>query len=180
VKIHGHRIELGEIAAVLNQHSSVSESIVIKRTEISGDERLIAYFVPKFDHAVDVRDLQDFVRKKLPAYMTPAAFVRLERVPLTASGKIDRKALPDPEDICQLVGYVAPRNEMEEILADIWESVLQVEKVGIHENFFDLGGASIQSLQVVASASLAGLHLKVESIFEHQTIAELAEQLEKY
>ena len=90
VKIHGHRIELGEISAVLMQHPSVHEAIVITRKEISGDKRLVAYFVPRHDLSPDVGELQDFVRKKLPAYMIPAAFVRLDYLPLTPNGKIDR------------------------------------------------------------------------------------------
>jgi amino acid adenylation domain-containing protein len=179
VKIHGHRIELSEIAAVLMQHPAVHEAIVITPKEISGDKRLVAYFVSKDDIPPDVGELQDFVRKKLPAYMIPATFVCLNCLQLTPNGKIDRNALRAPEDIRQLPGYVAPRNEVEQILADIWLNVLDVKQVGIHDNFFDLGGASIQSLQVVASAGLAGLHLNAESIFEHQTIAELAEQLNK-
>ncbi len=100
-------------------------------------------------------------------------------LPLTPNGKVDRKALPIPEDIRHFHGHVAPRNEVERILTSIWENVLGIEQVGIHDNFFDLGGASIQSLQVVASASLAGLHLNAESIFEYQTIAELAEEIGK-
>ena len=111
--------------------------------------------------------------------MIPAAFIQLNDLPLTPNGKIDHRSLPVPGDIYQLNGYVAPENEVEQILADIWQSVLEIEKVGIHDNFFDLGGASIQSLQVVAGASLAGLGLSPEMIFEYQTIAELAGQLQK-
>ncbi|MBZ5859379.1 non-ribosomal peptide synthetase [Flavihumibacter profundi] len=176
VKIHGHRIELGEIASVLMQHPSVHEAIVITRKEISGDTRLVAYFVPKDDKSPDVGELQDFVKKKLPGYMTPAAFIRLNGLPLTPNGKIDRKSLPVPEDVRPLAGYVAPRNEVERILAGIWQDVLGVEQVGIHDNFFELGGASIQSLQIVANANIAGFRLSAETIFEYQTIAGLAGQ----
>ena len=179
VKIHGHRIELGEISAVLMQHPSVHEAIVITRKEISGDRRLVAYFVPGNDLSPDVGELQDFVRKKLPAYMIPAAFVRLNCLQLTPNGKIDRNVLPVPDDVRPLPGYVAPRNEVEKILAGIWQHVLDIEQVGIHDNLFDLGGASIQSIQIVAKANISGLHLSVENIFEYQTIAELAEQLKK-
>jgi len=179
VKIHGHRIELGEIAVVLMQHPFIQEAIVITRKETSAEKRLVAYFVAKYDELPDACELRDFVRKKLPSYMIPVAFIRMSSLPLTPNGKIDRNALPVPEYMRQVDGYVAPRNEVEQILTNIWESVLGIEQVGIHDNFFDLGGASIQSLQVVASASLAGLHLNVESIFEHQTIAELAEHVKK-
>jgi amino acid adenylation domain-containing protein len=177
VKVHGHRIELGEIAAVLMQHPSVLDAIVITRTEISGDKRLVAYYVPKPDQSPDASELQDFVRKKLPGYMIPSAFVRLNGLPLTPNGKIDRRSLPVPEDIRQFPGYLAPRNEVEQILAGIWQDVLGIEQVGIHDNFFDLGGASIQSLQVVAHANMAGFPLSAENIFEYQTIAELAAQV---
>jgi acyl-CoA synthetase (AMP-forming)/AMP-acid ligase II len=179
VKIHGHRIELGEIAVVLMQHSCIQEAIVIARTEISGDKRLVAYFVSGNDKSPDAYELRDFIKKKLPSYMIPVAFIRMSSLPLTPNGKIDRKALPAPEDIPQVHGYVAPRNEVEQIMANIWENVLGIGQVGIHDNFFDLGGASIQSLQVVANAGFAGLNLNVESIFEHQTVAELAEHLKK-
>lgn len=179
VKIHGHRIEPGEVAAVLMQHPSVREAIVITRTEGSGEKRLVAYFVAKQDQSPLVCELQDFVKKKLPVYMTPAAFIRLDGLPLTPHGKIDRKALPLPEDVRPLAGYVAPRNEVEEILAGIWQDVLGVEQVGINDNFFELGGASMQSLQIVANANIAGFRLSAESIFEYQTIAGLAEQIKQ-
>jgi len=177
VKIQGHRIELGEIASVLMQHHSVQEAIVMTRTEISCEKRLVAYFTPYHNESPDVSQLQEFVRTKLPAYMTPVAFIRLDSFPLTPNGKIDRKALPVPEDVRPLAGYVAPRNEVEQMLAHIWQDVLDIEQVGIHDNFFDLGGASIQSLQVVAHANMAGLRLSAETIFEYQTIAELSEYI---
>ena len=177
VKINGHRIELGEIETALMQHPYVDEAIVITRTEISGDKRLVAYFVPKHDKTTDAGELRDFVRKMLPAYMIPVVFVSMNNLPLTPNGKIDRKALPVPEDIRQLPGYVVPRNEIEQILAGIWQDVLGIEQVGINDNFFDLGGASIQSLQIVAHANMAGFPLSAENIFEYQTIAELAAQI---
>jgi acyl carrier protein len=109
--------------------------------------------------------------------MTPVAFIALNNLPLTPIGKVDRKALPLPEDVRPMAGYVAPRNKVEQLLASIWQDVLEIEQVGIHDNFFDLGGASIQSLQVVAHANMAGLRLSAETIFEYQTIAELAEHI---
>lgn len=177
VKIHGHRIELGEITTVLMQHPAVKDAIVIIRTEVSGEKRLVAYYVAKHDTSTDAGELQDFVRNKLPVYMTPVAFIPLNSLPLTPNGKIDRKSLPVPEDVRPFAGYVAPRNTVEQQLAGIWQDVLEIEQVGIHDNFFDLGGASIQSLQVVAHANMAGIRLSAESIFEYQTIAELAEHI---
>lgn len=109
--------------------------------------------------------------------MMPAVFICLEAFPLTPSGKIDRKSLPEPVEVRQLPGYVAPRNKEEQILASIWQDVLGITKVGAYDNFFDLGGASIQSIQVVAKANISGLRLQVEHIFEYQTIAGLAAYL---
>jgi amino acid adenylation domain-containing protein len=174
VKINGHRIELGEIESVLMQHPSVHEAIVITRMEMSGDKRLVAYLVAINDKYPDAGELRDFVRKKLPAYMISAVFIRLDSLPLTPNGKIDRKALPVPGDIRELRGYVAPRNEVEKILTSIWQDVLGIEQVGIQDNFFDLGGASIQSLQIVAHSNMMGFRINAENIFEYQTIAELA------
>jgi amino acid adenylation domain-containing protein len=177
VKIHGHRIELGEIETVLMQHPSIHEAIVITRTKTSGEKVLVAYFVPMNGKSPDAGELRDFIRKKLPAYLIPVGFISVVSLPLTSNGKIDRKALSVTEDIRLTPGYVAPRNKVEQILASIWQDVLSIEQVGIHDNFFDLGGASIQSLQVVAHANIAGFRLSAESIFEYQTIAGLAAQI---
>lgn len=174
LKINGHRMELGEITATLLQHPSVNEAMVIARTESNGDKRLVAYFVPETASPPDSPELRDFIRSKLPAYMIPSFFIQMKALPLTPNGKIDRKALPLPEDVRPVSGYVAPRNETEQILAEIWQDALHVEQVGVHDNFFDLGGASIQSLQIVAKANMFGFGLSVENIFEYQTIAELA------
>ena len=174
VKVQGHRMELGEITSVLMQHPSVNDGIVITRTEISSDKRLVAYFVPKYNTSPDTAELREFLGKKLPDYMIPSFFVSMDSLPLTPNGKIDRKSLPAPEDSRKLSGYIAPRNEEEQIMAKIWQSVLYVEQVGIHDNFFDLGGASIQSIQIVAKANMYGYQISVENIFEYQTVAELA------
>lgn len=179
VKINGHRIELNEIRSVLMQHPLVNDAIALIQTENSGGKRLMAGFVSNQDQPINTDDLQDFMRKKLPAYMLPAALVQLKELPLTPHGKIDRRALSLAEFIQPGNQYAAPGNELEQILVEIWQNVLELERVGIHDNFFDLGGASIQSLQMVAAASMAGLPITPEMIFEFQTIAELAEQLKK-
>ncbi|MDB4286020.1 amino acid adenylation domain-containing protein [bacterium] len=177
VKVQGHRMELGEITTVLMQHPSVNEGTVITRTETSGEKRLLAYFVSKHGPPPNAGELREFLGKKLPVYMIPAFFISMDGFPLTPNGKIDRKSLPIPEDIRQLSGYIAPRNEEEKIMATIWENVLDIEQVGIHDNFFDLGGASIQSIQLVAKANMYGYRINVGSIFEYQTIFELAEHM---
>lgn len=179
VKIQGHRIELGEISTTLMLHPAVTDVLVISRAVNTGYKRLMAYFVPGQGLEPESSVLRDFLKTKLPVYMIPSFFISLEAFPLSVSGKIDRKSLPLPEDSRQLTGYVGPTNEEEEVLAKIWENILDVEQVGIHDNFFDLGGASIQSLQIVAKANMYGFRLSVEHIFEYQTIAELASYIQE-
>ncbi len=179
VKIRGFRIELGEIEAVLAEHPSVKEVVVTAREDTPGEKRLVAYLVlePSLqEKSLFVEELRNYLKQKLPHYMIPAAFVYLDALPLTPNGKVDRKALPAPDMARPNLekAYVAPRTPVEELLAGIFAQVLGIDKVGIHDNYFDLGGASIQSLQVVAKANEAGLHLTPEMLFEHQTIAELA------
>lgn len=179
LKLNGHRIELGEINTVLLQQSAVAEALVVVRTESQGEKRLVAYFTTHQAEAPEAEELRSFMRTKLPPYMLPSFFIHLETFPLSPNGKIDRKALPLPEDVRQLEDYVAPRNEAEKILAEIWQHALHIEQIGIHDNFFDLGGASMQSLQIVAKANMYGFQLSVEDIFEFQTIAELVEFLQE-
>ena len=172
VKIRGFRIELGEIEARLQAHAQVREAVVVAREGGSG-KQLIGYVVGE----VEGDALRSYLREQLPDYMVPAQILRLARMPLSPAGKIDRKALPEPN--WQGAGYVAPRNEAERILAEIWAQVLQVEQVGIHDNFFDLGGDSILSLQVVSRARQAeglGLELRLRDLLQYQSIAALLER----
>lgn len=173
VKVNGHRMELGEITNVLKQHPSVKDGVVTIRAKDTEDKRLVAYFVPKHYHAPKANELREFFEKKLPAYMIPTYYVSIDSIPLSPSKKIDRKSLPIPEDMCQFSSYVAPRNKEEQIMVEIWQNVLNIQQIGIHDNFFDLGGASIQSIQIVARANMYGYRISVENIFEYQTIAEL-------
>jgi natural product biosynthesis luciferase-like monooxygenase protein/non-ribosomal peptide synthase protein (TIGR01720 family) len=177
VKIRGHRIELGEIEARLEQHSEVREAVVVARDDETGEKRLIAYYVTKEpDQKPSWQELRDFLREELSEAMLPAAFVRLEAMPLTPNGKVDRKALPAPDlerpELQQ--EYLAPRDEAEEALARIWRQVLGLEQVGVHDNFFDLGGDSILAVQIVARANQARLKFSIRQLMERQTIAELA------
>lgn len=178
VKIHGHRIELGEIAAVLMQHPAVQKAIATTRTETNNEKVIVAYYVRNNEMSSGAADFLDFLRKKLPAYMIPAAVVRLDCLPLSPNGKIDRKALPAAEAISSPNGYVGPLTKVEQILASIWQDVLDVEKVSVTDNFFDLGGASIQSLEIVAKATMSGIPLTVEMLFKEQTIAALSASLD--
>ncbi|HEV7669532.1 MAG TPA: amino acid adenylation domain-containing protein, partial [Thermoanaerobaculia bacterium] len=176
VKVRGFRIELGEIESVLALHAEVGEAVVLAREDVPGDRRLVAYLVGLDGASPQVEELRGHLKSRLPEYMVPAAFVVLDALPLTPNGKVDRKALPIPgvERPDLAGGYVAPRTEEEVVLAGIWAQVLGVEEVGVHDNFFALGGDSILSLRVVGMAGERGLSLTLPELFEHQTVAELA------
>jgi amino acid adenylation domain-containing protein/non-ribosomal peptide synthase protein (TIGR01720 family) len=177
VKVRGFRIELAEIETALSRFPALREAVVLLREDRPGDKRLVAYIVPHEPAAAPtVSDLRGFLAEALPPYMLPSAFVTLEAIPVLASGKVDRAALPAPDaDRPDLGGaYVAPRTAEEELLARVWAQVLRVEKVGVFDNFFELGGDSILSIQIIARASQAGLRLTPKQLFDHQTVAELA------
>nr|WP_281404395.1 non-ribosomal peptide synthase/polyketide synthase [Pyxidicoccus fallax] len=176
VKVRGYRIELAEVEAALLAHSAVREAVALVREDVPGDKRLVAYVVPQAGQSLDVGSLRSFLQQRVPEFMVPSAFVALEALPLTANGKVDRKALPTPilSRFEQKSAYVAPRNDVEQRLCDIWALVLGRKQVGIHDNFFELGGDSIISIQVVARARRAGLVLATRQLFQHQTVAELA------
>ncbi|MBM9488983.1 amino acid adenylation domain-containing protein [Pseudomonas sp. ICBG1301] len=168
VKIRGVRIELGEIDSCLAAHPQVREAVVLAR-----DGRLVAYFTAH--DALDVESLRGFVQAQLPEYMVPAAYVRLEHMPLTANGKLDRKALPEPDQDALLSrSYVAPQGEVERTLAQIWAEVLKVERVGRHDHFFELGGHSLLAVGLVSRMRQAGLNADVRVLFSQPTLAALA------
>jgi acyl carrier protein len=152
VKIRGFRIELGEIEMVMGRHPAINQVVVVDK-EISGDKRLIGYVVPKGDEALNGGELKEFLRKTVPEYMVPSAFVFLQALPLTPNGKLYRKALPDPKEWGECSGgaedYVSPRTAMEQSIAEVWQEVLGVEPVSAHDNFFDLGGHSLLSLKAI-------------------------------
>ena len=175
VKIRGYRIELGEIESVLAQHRDVRESIVIAGDDELGNKRLVAYVTGEAQ--IDVADLKTLLRSRLPEFMIPPAFVVLDTMPRTANGKIDRKALPDPRAAIVANDPAAgrPQNETQEILAGIWREVLGIERIGIHDNLFELGGDSILVIQIVSRARQAGVKLVPNQLFEHQTIAALSD-----
>jgi amino acid adenylation domain-containing protein/non-ribosomal peptide synthase protein (TIGR01720 family) len=175
VKIRGFRIELGEIEAVLSQHPAIREAVVVVREDVPGDKRLIAYFVVR-QVTVSSRELRDFLKQRLPEYMVPAAFLRLDSLPLSPNGKIDRRALPLPSLSSELQqSFLAAQTPSEKVLVQIWSDVLRLEQVGVRDNFFELGGDSILSIQIVARCNQAGLKLTPKDLFQHQTIAELAQ-----
>ncbi len=170
VKIRGFRVELGEIEALLVQHPGVREATVLLRKDQPGVQQLVAYVVGEGTQS----ELSDHLRRQLPDYMVPSAFVCLDALPLNANGKVDRRALPAPDWSDLTEDYVAPRTSVEQSLADIWAEVLGLERVGVHDNFFELGGDSIISIQVVSKASQVGLQITVRQMFEQKTVAGLA------
>src|SRR5215203_1298193 len=175
VKVRGFRVEPGEVAAALRAHPGVREAAVVARAGRGGDLHLVAYFAAVgAGTAPPEEELRDFLRGRLPEYMLPAGFVLLDELPLNAHGKVDPKALPAPAAPEAPAGSAPPRNPVEELLAGIWSDVLGLERVGIHDNFFQLGGDSILSIQVVARARRAGLLVTTRQFFIHQTIAGLA------
>jgi len=180
VKIRGYRIELGEIEARLMEHDGVQEAVVIAREEANGDKRLVAYYTGAEENGggvegIGVEELRRHLSAKLPEYMAPVAYVRMEKMPLTPNGKVDRKALPAPDgDAYGVRGYEAPVGETESVLANIWVDVLKVERVGRHDNFFEMGGHSLLVIRVIARMRQVGLNVDVRTLFATPTLAELA------
>ena len=186
VKIRGFRIELSEIEAVLSQHLAVRETVVIAREDVPDDKYLVAYIVPKQEQ-IPMEDVQSFayllrqfLKEKLPEYMVPRAYMVLESLPLTANGKVDRHALPIPETITfHNQDYVAPRSQVEELLAEIWAKVLGKEQVGVHDNFFELGGHSLLATQLTSRIrDTLQIDLPVRNLFEAPTVEQLAKYID--
>jgi amino acid adenylation domain-containing protein len=181
VKIRGFRIELGEIEALLNQNSDVQASCVIAREDIPTEKRLVAYVAPHQHSTFAINELRHYLKAKLPSYMMPQAFVILESMPLTPNGKVDRRALPASDLHHELKDkYVAPRTPVEELLAQIWATVLKVEQVGIYDNFFELGGHSLLATQLVSRIrSNFQVELPLRELFATATVAELAQSIQE-
>jgi amino acid adenylation domain-containing protein len=178
VKIRGFRIELGEIEAILGQHPAIQEAVVLVREDHPGEKRLVAYVVTSANSHVS--EFRSYLKSKLPDYMMPAAFVMLDSLPLTVNGKVDRRALPLPEiarpDL--QVTYIAPTTEVEQTMTTVWQEVLQVEKVGINDNFFDLGGHSLLMVKVQNKLQeLLSQELSILELFQYPTINSLANYL---
>jgi amino acid adenylation domain-containing protein/non-ribosomal peptide synthase protein (TIGR01720 family) len=175
VKIRGFRIELGEIETVLSHHSQIQQAVVIATIDPAGNQRLVAYVVVSEEEHLSTQQLRESLQQQLPAYMVPSAFIILGTLPITPNGKVDRKALPAPDgEIERTQEYVAPRTEIEQILTTVWQELLLQERVSIHDNFFEIGGDSILSIQVVSRAKTAGVQITPKQLFQHQTIAALA------
>ncbi|UNY98318.1 amino acid adenylation domain-containing protein [Zhouia spongiae] len=183
VKIRGFRIELGEIESVLNQQDQVSLGVVLAKEDATGNKQLVGYVVPSQDvdasQGLKIEKLREALSKTLPDYMVPSLFVSLEAMPLTSNGKIDKKALPDPQGNLQMTNeYVPPKTEIEKNLAIIWQELLGVEKVGINDNFFELGGHSLIATQVLLRIRKdLKLELPLKVFIDSPTIAKLCDKL---
>jgi acyl carrier protein len=183
LKLRGYRIELGEIEHEMLQHPGVIAAAADVAGGPSGNPVLTGYLVERPGSRVDPAELREMLRRKLPKYMVPAGFVRLETLPLNSSGKLDRHALQRLQahaDGGLNENWVAPTNETEETIAQIWASVLAVDRIGIHQGFFDLGGHSLLATRVTSRLSEAfAIDLPLRAIFEFPTVAELAPEVEK-
>lgn len=176
IKIRGFRIEAGEIETWLSQHPAVREVVVVARADRAGGQYLVAYVVPERTQVPSVRELRNLLKINVPEHMLPARFVLLDTLPLTPHGKVDRCALPPPDQARPdlTAPFTPPGDSVEAILARIWAEVLGLERVGIHDNFFEVGGDSIISLQIIARANQVGIRLTPRHLFQHPTIAALA------
>jgi amino acid adenylation domain-containing protein len=177
VKVRGYRIELKEVEQRLLEAEGVKQAVVVARADGAADKRLVAYVVPRQETALEPGRLRAHLRERLPEYMIPSLFVSLDQLPLTPNGKIDRKALPDPEPVIR--EYTPPRNATEADLASIWSAVLRADKIGVYDNFFDMGGYSLLAIQVISRARESfGVDLPVRRLFDNPTIAEMALAIE--
>jgi amino acid adenylation domain-containing protein len=181
VKIRGHRIELGEIETILNRHPAVKESVIVARDrDSSGEKELVGYVVSAQEAALSLSQLRRFLQAKLPDYMIPL-FVFIDSLPLTPNGKIDRNALPALDGARPQLdqGFIEPRTEIEELVAQIWREVLKLDKIGVHDNFFELGGHSLLATRVVARLRISfNIDIALRKLFELPTVAGLAEHIE--
>ncbi|HEV7669747.1 MAG TPA: non-ribosomal peptide synthase/polyketide synthase [Thermoanaerobaculia bacterium] len=181
VKLRGFRIEPGEVEGVLSSHPEVSRAAVAIREDRPGDKRLVAYFEARSASGPTIGEVRSYLEGKLPGYMVPSAFVRLESLPLTANGKVDRRALPAPEAAETMVlSPAAPRTPVEELMAGIWQDVLGLDRLGLESNFFHLGGHSLLATRVVSRLrSALGVELPLRELFEAPTVSELSSRVER-
>jgi amino acid adenylation domain-containing protein len=183
VKLRGFRIELGEIEAVINQHPVVEEAVVMVREDQPGDRRLVAYLVTTTGVPLNIAELRESLKQQLPDYMVPAAFMGVESIPLTTNGKADRSALPQPQPVnfgIDEANFVAAGNSIEEVLAGIWAEILQLDRVGVEDNFFDLGGNSLLGLRVISQIQERfELKVSVVRLYQYSTIRSMGQYLAK-
>jgi acyl carrier protein len=182
VKVQGYRVELGEIEAALVRHPRVGQAVVTAVGDRFEAKRLVAYVVPARDDAGEdlARVLSSALRESLPAYMVPLAWVLLSALPVSTNGKVDRKALPVPGDgASEGPEYVAPRTPVERQLADLWSAVISIDRVGLHDNFFEMGGDSLMAIKLISRVRQElGVDLPMRRLFDNPTVAGLAEGVE--
>jgi len=180
VKIRGSRVELEEVEAILRLHPAVEEAVVVAKMEESEAGRLIAYIVPVDSHLPTTTSLRSHLQAKLLNYMVPSRFVIMASLPVTSNGKIDRHSLPDPANLRPDLDapFLPPRSPLEKCLVGIWSSVLEIEPIGVHDNFFDLGGHSFLATQVMSRAhNTFHVKLPLRTLFEYPTVADLAARI---
>jgi acyl-coenzyme A synthetase/AMP-(fatty) acid ligase/acyl carrier protein len=178
VKVRGYRIELGEVETILNQHPQIAQAIATVQGETAREKYLAAYFIPRPGETVNQVELRHFLENWLPDYMIPSAFVVMESFQLSPNGKVDRKVLPIPDKnpLSLTQNYVAPRTAIEEVLAVIWAEILEVERVGIEDDFFLLGGHSLKAIQLISKIrQTLEIEVSVRQLFNHSTISQLTQ-----
>jgi amino acid adenylation domain-containing protein len=182
VKIRGYRIELGEIESALLQHDAIAEAVVIATGEAREEKKLVAYLAPRSGHKLDLSGLRSYLKDKLPDYMAPAAFVYVDKLPLTPNGKLDRSALPEPaQERCgEVNASTAPQTPVEEVTLGIFEELLKLDRVSVHEDFFDSGGHSLLAIQLISRVRNAfKVDVGIRSVFEAPTAKGLAGRIEE-
>lgn len=182
VKIRGYRVELEQVEALLNQHPSIDQTVVLAKEIEPGDQRMVAYVIPVPGAEIAARDLRIYLQTRLPNYMVPSAFVLLEAMPITSVGKIDLQALPFPREMESLdeEGYLPPETMVERALAVIWAGVFNVEKIGVADNFFELGGDSLMVMRLnSAIRGVFQIELPMRTIFERPTVSEMGPLVEE-
>ncbi len=178
VKLRGHRIELGEIESVLEQYPDIQDGVVTAYDDDNGVKRLAAYYIPKKSGEVSPETLREYLSESLPEYMVPASYMAMETFPMTPGGKINRRGLPEPETAVSDTDYEEPQTAGEILLCNIIKEITGIDKVGLNDNFFALGGDSLLSMQLIDRVRTAGLELKIEQVMQHKTIRDLAKTME--
>jgi surfactin family lipopeptide synthetase A len=181
VKVRGFRVELGEIEAALSEHEAIRECVLTARQGNGADKQLVAYAVCNAEQPPSVSELRAHLKERLPDYMVPSFFVFMDAMPLSPNGKVNRLALPAPDQSRPelLQEYVAPRTPLESELAGVWGQVLSLENIGVNDNFFELGGHSLLATQLVSRIRDAfGVELPLRQIFELPTVAQQAERIQ--
>jgi amino acid adenylation domain-containing protein len=182
VKVRGFRIELGEIEAVLRQHPATQDVVVLSREDSPADKRLVAYLVIEESDETSAIEFRSFLKEKLPEYMIPSAFVMLDKFPLTPNNKVDLRNLPAPDGYRQVEEtFVAPRNATEEVIAEIWQEILGIERIGIYDSYFELGGDSLQAMRLMERInSMLKIDIPLHVLLEAKNVKQFAEKLATY